>query len=75
MNKLEQQLEAFRINFPYTRLFVWDDMIVYKIEPRFANAMTLEANGLIKSRNLDLLIAESEATSFIFRTTMRVKQK
>lgn len=75
MTELEQQLETFRENFRYTKLYVWDDMIVYKIQPKFATAITLEANQLIDELGLDLLVAESDATSFLFRDTMRVKQK
>ena len=75
MTQIEQQLETFRVNFPYTRLFVWDDMITYKITPEYANGMTAEANKLIQDLNLNLLLAESDASSFIFRNVLRIKAK
>jgi len=74
MPNLQDQLDIFRINFRYTKIFVLDDAIVYNVVPKFRNDMVKEADELIQLFGLSLLDVAHE-TSSLFKDTIIIKQK
>jgi hypothetical protein len=75
ITELEKQLNTFYINFPYTKLNVGEDMIVYKIPLGYCLEVAKEANELIERLNLNLLEAKANSKHGIFNDSVVVKAK
>jgi len=69
---IEETLEVFYKQFPYTKATLYEDCIVYNVPNKFCEKVCNEANVLIKSQNL-LLIAKTNATNSIFITTVVIE--
>lgn len=75
MNKLEQDLETLRINYPYSKVHVYDDVLVYfDLTEKTSPIVEKELNDLITKLNLPL-IAEQSSPSFAIRKCVVVKSK
>ena len=68
---IEEHLDTFRKSFPYFRVMVYDDSLVYKIPCVFCPEVAKEANELIDKLNLPLIAN----TNGIFFNSIIIKPK
>ncbi len=60
---IDEQLEKFRVNFPLTKVTVYDLFMTYKVRSGLADSVAQEANELIETLGLELTAIPSRLSS------------
>jgi lysyl-tRNA synthetase class II len=72
---IQTQLETLRINYPYTKVLVYDDCMVYHSLGRFGKKIETELNQLIQQLNIPLIAKHNIKESRLFGDSVVVEPK